>query len=210
LVSGGLDSAILVSEILRIRQEVHPLYVRTGMFWEPAELAWLRRFLTAVACPRLHPLVELNMPADDLYGSHWSTNGRGVPPADSPDESVLLAGRNVLLLAKAMLWCHLRGVPEVALAPLASNPFPDATDSFFATYQDAVNQGVAGNVRVWCPFATCRKAEILSRAAGLPLELTFSCIHPQRELHCGRCNKCGERRRAFRDADLPDPTRYVN
>jgi len=47
--------------------------------------------------------------------------------ADTPDDAVFLPGRNVLLLSKAMLWCHLHGVEEVALAPLESNPFPDAT-----------------------------------------------------------------------------------
>ena len=29
---------------------------------------------------------------------------------------------------------------------------------------------------------------------GLPLELTFSCIAPVAGQHCGRCNKCAERR----------------
>jgi 7-cyano-7-deazaguanine synthase len=44
---------------------------------------------------------------------------------------------------------------------------------------------------------------------GLPLEQTFSCIRPERDLHCGRCNKCAERRHAFAEADMADPTRYA-
>jgi 7-cyano-7-deazaguanine synthase len=28
-------------------------------------------------------------------------------------------------------------------------------------------------------------------------------------LHCGNCNKCRERREAFRDAGVPDRTRYA-
>jgi 7-cyano-7-deazaguanine synthase len=42
----------------------------------------------------------------------------------------------------------------------------------------------------------------------MPLELTFSCIDPVDGLHCGRCNKCAERQKAFRSIDLEDPTRY--
>ena len=43
-----------------------------------------------------------------------------------------------------------------------------------------------------------------------PLGLTFSCIAPERGLHCGGCNKCAERQEAFRDAGMADPTRYVH
>src|SRR5205807_6974371 len=108
--------------------------------------------LEAVAAPALRPLALLDMPVADLYGDHWSLTGRGVPDAASPDEAVFLPGRNVLLLSKALLWCHLRRVPAVALAPLESNPFPDATPAFFSAYQDVVNRAVGGSVRVLRPY----------------------------------------------------------
>jgi 7-cyano-7-deazaguanine synthase len=208
LVSGGLDSAILLAESLRDHDAVHPLYVRHGLYWEAAELDHLRHFLEAVRCPALRPLQVLEMPVGDLYADHWSITGRGVPDADSPDEAVFLPGRNVLLLAKALLWCHLHGVPAVALAPLESNPFPDATPAFFENYQAVVNQAVGGAVRVLRPYAGLSKAEVMRRGHDLPLERTFSCIRPVGGRHCGRCNKCAERRQAFADAGIPDPTAY--
>src|SRR5579872_6676877 len=105
LVSGGLDSAILVGEALGAGSAVHPLYVRNGLSWEPVEFQHLRRFLEAVHTPALRPLTVLEMPVADLYGDHWSVTGRGVPGADTDDGAVFLPGRNVLLLSKAMLWC---------------------------------------------------------------------------------------------------------
>jgi 7-cyano-7-deazaguanine synthase len=144
----------------------------------------------------------------DLYGDHWSLTGRGVPGADTPDDAVFLPGRNALLLSKALLWCHLRGVPELWLAPLAGNPFPDATPAFFAAFAAAVNGAVGGGVRVRLPYRGLRKADVLRRGRGLPLGLTFSCIRPTGGRHCGACNKCAERRRAFAEAGLPDPTEY--
>jgi len=208
LVSGGLDSAILVGESLRTHGSVYPLYVRSGLSWEPAELQSLHRFLGAIRAPALHPLTILEMPVADLYGSHWSMTGRGVPAADSPDEAVFLPGRNVLLLAKAILWCHLHAVPAVALAPLQSNPFPDATPAFFSAFENVVNQAVAGTVRVLRPYLGLPKTEVMRRGRDLPLGLTFSCIHPAAGRHCGACNKCAERRRAFADAGMTDPTPY--
>ncbi|HZT83654.1 MAG TPA: 7-cyano-7-deazaguanine synthase [Gemmataceae bacterium] len=208
LVSGGLDSAILVGEAVRGGVAVHPLYVRQGLYWEPAELRHLRRFLEAIHRPHLGPLHVLEMPVADTYREHWSLTGEGVPGADTPDEAVFLPGRNVLLLAKAMLWCHLRGVPAVALAPLESNPFPDATAEFFDTYQDVVNRAVGGSVKVLRPYAGLHKAEVMRRGHGLPLGLTFSCIRPVGDRPCGACNKCAERRRAFAGAGMEDPTEY--
>jgi 7-cyano-7-deazaguanine synthase len=209
LASGGLDSAILLGEALRERPAVYPLYVRHGLVWEAAELHHLQRFLEAVRTPALRPLAVLEMPVADLYGGHWSLTGRGVPDADSADEAVFLPGRNVLLLAKAMLWCHLHGMPAVALAPLESNPFPDATPAFFEDFQVVVSRGIGGAVRVLRPYAGLRKAVVMHRGRGLPLELTFSCIRPVAGRHCGQCNKCAERRRAFTDAGLADPTEYA-
>jgi 7-cyano-7-deazaguanine synthase len=209
LVSGGLDSCILLAECCRRHSAVHPLYVRNGLSWEGVELTYLRRFLEAIRKESLQPLQILEMPVADIYGTHWSTTGENVPGADTPDEAVFLPGRNVLLLAKAILWCHLNQVSEVALAPLGSNPFPDATPAFFAAYQDVVNQAVGGRVRVSRPYATLHKTDVMERGQQLPLQLTFSCIRPIGERHCGRCNKCAERRRAFIESHMPDPTDYA-
>ncbi|HMF14824.1 MAG TPA: 7-cyano-7-deazaguanine synthase [Gemmataceae bacterium] len=210
LVSGGLDSAILLGELLREGETIHPLYVRHGLYWEAEELRHLQRFLEAIHRPTLQPLRVLEMPVRDLYGEHWSITGRDVPNADSPDAAVFLPGRNILLLAKAMLWCHLHGVPAVALAPLGSNPFPDATPPFFQAYQDVVNAGIGGSVRVLRPFAGMHKVDVLRRGRELPLELMFSCIRPVSGKHCGACNKCAERRRAFLEAVLEDKTVYCH
>ncbi len=208
LISGGLDSAILLGEELRQQTTVHPIYIRTGLAWEVAELAHLERYLAALAGPVLRPLRILEQPVADLYGRHWSLTGENVPDASTPDEAVFLPGRNVLLLSKALLWCHLHGVPALALGTLGSNPFPDATPAFFDAFARLVSAAVAGNVRLLRPYQELHKVEVMRRGRGLPLELTFSCIRPVNGIHCGCCNKCAERKRAFLDAGMPDPTAY--
>jgi 7-cyano-7-deazaguanine synthase len=208
LISGGLDSAILLGDALHQGAIVHPLYVRTGLHWEADELRHLERFLTALRRTTLRPLHILELPVADLYGTHWSITGNGVPGAETPDEAVYLPGRNVLLLSKAVVWCHLHRVPAVALAVLAANPFPDATPAFFAAFQDALGLALADRVAVLRPYAGLDKRAVLRRGRDLPLALTFSCIRPVAGRHCGRCNKCAERRRAFADAGMADGTAY--
>jgi 7-cyano-7-deazaguanine synthase len=208
LISGGLDSAILLGEAVRRQTTVHPIYVRTGLHWEPDELAHLQRYLAALGAPNLRALCILDEPVGDLYGPHWSLTGENVPGADTPDEAVFLPGRNVLLLGKALIWCHLHNVPALALGTLGSNPFPDATPAFFDGFARLVGDAVGGSVKVLRPYAELHKTEVMQCGRGLPLEWTFSCIRPIKGQHCGCCNKCAERKRAFRDAGMPDPTAY--
>lgn len=205
LASGGLDSAILVGDAAARADSVHPIYIRCGLFWEETELAILENFLVALARPALRPLTVLRVPVSDLYGRHWALSGDGVPDGASRDEAVYLPGRNVLLLGKALLWCHLNGVPRLEMATLKGNPFPDATPTFFHAIAAAVNQAVRGAVEVAAPFAALSKAEVLRLGRDLPLRWTLSCLKPSGGRHCGRCNKCAERRRAFAEAGLRDP-----
>jgi 7-cyano-7-deazaguanine synthase len=104
----------------------------------------------------------------------------------------------------------LRGIEQLAIGVLSTNPFPDATAGFFDAFQAAVEQGTGKRVRVLRPLADLTKCQVMELGRGLPLELTFSCIAPVAETHCGQCNKCAERQAAFRMARQPDPTSYVH
>jgi 7-cyano-7-deazaguanine synthase len=211
LVSGGIDSAIMTAE-LSGSSVVHPLFIRGGLVWEAAELEHLRKFLTAIARPELQPLVVLDQPVFDVYGDHWSTSGREVPDAASPDEAVFLPGRNLFLVTKAAVWCALRGLETLAIGSLAGNPFPDSTPDFDNELAGLVRRAMAlnGSFRIVRPFAGLTKAAVVARGEHLRLELTFSCIQPVHGRHCGQCNKCAERRRGFADARLTDRTVYAS
>jgi 7-cyano-7-deazaguanine synthase len=95
------------------------------------------------------------------------------------------------------------------LGPLKSNPFPDSTPAFYVAYEALFNQALGGELQILRPLEQLTKGEVMQLGRDLPLELTFSCLQPVDGLHCGRCNKCAERRRAFREAGLEDPTRYL-
>lgn len=208
LVSSGLDSACLVHRYVERRGEVLPLYLRCGLFWEEAELYWLRRFLKAVRSPLLRPLAVVEVPLRSTYGAHWSLTGRLVPGARSADRAVYLPGRNVLLLSHAAIVCAQRRISTIAIGTLAGNPFGDATPRFFSRLASALTYALRHPIRIEAPLRRLSKTRLIRSANSVPLALTFSCINPRGHLHCGRCNKCAERRRAFRQAGVPDPTVY--
>jgi len=208
LTSGGLDSAILLAQLVGHGYRVQPFYVRTGCHWQVEEIAAVRKLLSSFDRRRIEPLVELEMPVADLYGNHWSITGRAVPDDHTPDEAVFLPGRNPLLLLKPALWCAMHGVSKLALATLAANPFDDARPEFFERFEAMIAWATGCEVRIVRPFEMLSKKCVMQLGRDVPLELTFSCIAPVGGLHCGRCNKCAERAAAFRHLSTGDPTQY--
>ena len=213
LLSGGLDSAVLVASEAR-QAQVHPVYVRVGLAWEAAEQRMLERLLSSPAFrDNVANLLVLEFNMRDVYPStHWAI--RGTPPAyDTPDEDVYLAGRNLVLLTKAGVVAASRKIGRIALGPLAGNPFPDATPAFFTAMGNALALGLDHPIQIVTPLIAMDKEDVirLGENLGVPFELTLSCMNPDDSVvpqHCGQCSKCRERRDAFAAAGIRDPTAY--
>ncbi len=216
LLSGGVDSAVLLAEEAS-RAEVQPIYVSVGLAWEPAERVVVDRFLANLV--RRHavgPLVALSLDMSDVYAAgHWAIRGR--PPGyHTPDQDVYLPGRNVVLAAKASVFCAAAGISRLAIGTLAGNPFPDATHTFRDAMGHALSLGLDHPLEVVAPYAPLHKSDVIRRGArlGVPFELTLSCMNPASgsdgPVHCGLCSKCRERHDAFVAAGRLDPAPYHN
>jgi 7-cyano-7-deazaguanine synthase len=209
LASGGLDSSVMLGQMAARGQHVFPVYIRAGLKWEPDELRTLRRFVRALGSKNVEPVTMLRLPMSDLAGDHGSMTGRNVPGYNAALASNYILGRNLSLLSKAAIFCARNRIGEIAMAPLESNPFPDARPEFFRAFARAVELGVGIKLKIRTPFAGLTKAQVVRRGAAMPLELTVSCARPNGNLHCGACTKCAERVEGFLEAGVPDPTRYA-
>jgi 7-cyano-7-deazaguanine synthase len=199
---------------------VRAVYVSVGFAWEAEERAMAARLLArAPFAGVVAPLVALQFDMRDIFPpAHWAV--RGEPPAfDTPDEDVFLDGRNVILLSKLAVYvarqssgtpADSRSPTRILLGSLAGNPFPDATPEFLSAMARALSLGLDTPLTIQAPFSATHKADVIRKGIelGVPLELTLSCMQPKDGLHCGRCSKCRERRDAFREAGVIDPTRY--
>lgn len=212
LFSGGLDSAVLLALERRDHAPVTPIHVHAGLAWEAAERRAIDRLLASPPfAGRVEPLRDLDVDMRGIYpATHWAITG--TPPAyDTPDEDVYLEGRNIVLIAKAAVLCARLNATRLALGPLAGNPFPDATPEFFQTMARAMSLGLNRELTIATPLVAMHKDAViaLGTSLGVPLGLTLSCMNPQGDLHCGLCSKCRERRDAFSEAGVPDPTKYA-
>ena len=218
LLSGGLDSAVLLAEeASRVTANgnlsVQPVYVSFGLAWEEAERAALDSLLgDGPFRDHTRPLIALSVDMRDVYAAtHWAVEGR--PPGyHTADEEVYLPGRNVILLGKAAVYCAAAQIGRVVMGTLAHNPFADATPAFRAAMARALSLGLAHPLQIDAPFATLEKSEVIRRGVelGVPLARTLSCMSPRGRTHCGTCSKCRERHNAFVDAGMTDPTEYLD
>jgi 7-cyano-7-deazaguanine synthase len=212
LLSGGLDSVVMMALELKSGRDVWPVHVRVGLAWEESEAVAITRLVREPPfAGRVQPTTTLSLDMRDVYApGHWAVDGRA-PAWAEPDETVYLEGRNITLIAKAAVFCAGRGIERLVLGPLAGNPFPDATPIFFETIARAMSLGLGQPLHVATPLAHMHKADVVRAGVelGVVLEQTLSCMSPVGHGHCGRCNKCRERHEAFRDAGIEDPTVYA-
>ena len=205
LLSGGLDSAVLLAEEAS-HGDVQPIYVSTGLAWEPAERSTIAVLLARGRFARkVGPLIALSVDMRDVYAAtHWAV--QGTPPGyHTPDEEVYLPGRNIILLGKAGVYCAAARIERLVLGTLAHNPFPDATPEFRDAMARALSLGLAHELRIDAPFAGVSKADVIRRGAalGVPFELTLSCMNPGTGLGYSGYSGTGLGVRTDRD---PSPT----
>jgi len=207
LVSGGLDSAALVGFYLNKKTQVWPIYIRCGLRWENNEIFWAKRYLKSIKSTHLKPLTILNFSLEDAYDHTWSKTGK-TPGRRSADDAVFLPARNMLLVTKALLHLSSNKIYQLALATLKGNPFPDGKRSYFNKLGQVLSKGFNKKISIQTPFRTLSKKQILQKVKKFPIHLSLSCINPKNHTHCGWCNKCAERKKAFQKAGMDDLTRY--
>ncbi len=211
LLSGGLDSAVLLSHVGQT-EPVTPVHIRCGYAWEHAEAHCINRLMLSALAPRIKPLQTLSFDMRDILpDGHWALTGIA-PAYGTSDEEVYLDGRNIMLLSKAAVLAAKLKIKKIAIGLLKGNPFPDATPMFLTTMSRALTLGLAHDIQIQTPLATWSKADVVREAkrVGLPFDLTMSCMSPIGGRHCGICSKCRERHEGFVEAVIHDPTDYAS
>lgn len=89
--------------------------------------------------------------------------------------------------------------------------YPDCRPEFIEAADQTAQLGTDGEVSIRAPFVHISKTDIarIGDEHGAPFELTWSC-YKGGDLHCGTCGTCYERREAFMESGVPDPTAYLS
>lgn len=211
LLSGGMDSTALLAYARRRGPVVGAVSVDYGQR-HSVELGAARGVAQYYAVP--HYLLDLKSWGSMLTGSSLTDASVDVPEGHYAAPNMALTvvpNRNATMLMAAAGVAEALGA-EVVLTAVHSGDhavYPDCRPEFIAAASLAAHLGTGGKVSIEAPFVNISKTDIAKVGHDLeaPLHLSWSC-YKGNSLHCGKCGTCVERKEAFHDAGLTDPTEY--
>ena len=148
--------------------------------------------------------------------SSLTAGAEAVPEGRYDDEnmrSTVVPFRNGIMLSVACGIAESRNLKRVLMANHSGDHaiYPDCRPAFVDAMGAAMKAGTYAQVELVAPYTHLSKTEIVRRGTALGVDFghTYSC-YKGGERHCGRCGTCTERREAFAEAGIPDPTAYEN
>jgi 7-cyano-7-deazaguanine synthase len=212
VLSGGLDSAVLLAESTKHYSRVAAITFDYGQRHK-VEVAHARALASHFGVT-LHDVVSLRL--DDLLRANALTGRVDVPDGHYEAESMratVVPNRNAIMLNIAAAKAADAGYNRVVTAIHAGDHaiYPDCRPHFILALNAMLLVALDGvaEVQIVAPFVAMSKTQIVARGAQLsvPFDKTWSC-YKGFAMHCGTCGTCVERREAFRDAGVSDPTYY--
>ena len=226
LLSGGLDSTTALAWARAQGFACTTLAVDYGQR-HSVELAAARRVAEAQGV-RDHREVRVDLRAiggsaltDDIpvpKGRDATPMSRDVVQTSSIPVTYVPARNSVFLSLALGLAETLGGCDLVAgMNVLDYSGYPDCRPEFVRAFESLANLATRAGVEgarftVHTPLMALDKAGIirLGRSLGVDYALTHSCYDPSPAgLACGACDSCQLRAKGFREAGVPDPTRYA-
>ena len=221
LLSGGLDSATTLAIAKAEGFSVYALSVSYGQR-HAIELDCAARL------SQVMDVVEHRVMRVDFGGIGGSalTADLDVPIDRSLDEMnasipvTYVPARNTVLLSCALAYAETMGAWDIfaGVNALDYAGYPDCRPEYIRAFETmaqlATKQSVESSraLKIHVPLIQLTKSEIIARGAELqvPFDLTSTCYKPASTGEaCGRCDACLLRREGFREAGIPDPTRYI-
>jgi len=215
ILSGGIDSSTLLYDTAAKGYEVSALTFIYGQKHE-REIGSARAICEELSIS--HRVVDLSQLKGILSGSALTDPNVEIPDVPEISEhydtlkTTIVPNRNAIFLSIAVGYAVSTGAGAVLFGAHHSDRgvYPDCRAEFVEAFQAAERLATdAPELRVEAPYAAMDKAEIVRLGAGLgvPFGLAWSC-YKGGEIHCGACSSCRERKRAFAEAGVPDPTEY--
>ena len=222
LVSGGMDSAVVLAIAKEAGFAPHALSVRYGQR-HTSELDAAARVAQSLGAV-VHKTVnvdlrsiggsaltdeEIQIPTD----ADGHVIGQGIP-------STYVPARNTIMLSVALGWAEVLGSTDLfcGVNAVDYSGYPDCRPEFVAGFEALANlatkAGVEGSrFRVHAPLMRMSKADIAREGLRLGVDFaqTVSCYQADADGRaCGHCDACRLRAQGFAEAGMADPTRYAS
>ena len=221
LLSGGLDST---TTLAIAHNEGYDTYAMSFQYGQrhTVELQAAKNVAKALGVKQ-HIVVDIDL---RTFGASALTADIEVPK-NRPDTEMgnsipitYVPARNTIFLSYALAYAEVLVADTIFIGANAIDysGYPDCRPEYIDAYETLANlatqAGVEGKtkLRIRAPLIDKTKVEIIQigAALGIDYSLTLSCYDPDAEGRaCGECDSCLLRKRGFKEAGIPDPTRYM-
>ena len=219
VLSGGLDCTV-ASSVYDRDYEIHAITFDYGqkafkreleasreickkMNWshEVIDLPWLSKISTSSlnTSEEIPEVSEADL--DDIEKSSESASSVWVPARNTVFTSIALSyaesiGAEIIIVG----WNGEEG-----------STFPDNSKKYMEKFNELIDVGSPDKIKIEAPAIDLNKEEIIELGVkvGAPMELSYSC-YKGGDKHCGVCESCMRRRRAFENLNVKDLTEYEN
>lgn len=216
ILSGGIDSTTLCYKYLDKGYRIYPLTINYGQK-HVKEIESAKKICENIG---LKPnIVDLSSIQKLLVGSALTDETVNIPEVPETTEhyetlkSTIVPNRNAILLSIAIGYAQSIGANNVFFGAHHSDRgvYPDCRKEFVTAFENAERLANDNEkLKIDAPFVDLNKSEIvrLGHDLNVPYKDTWSC-YVGGEAHCGVCSSCRERKRAFFESRVSDPTNYA-
>ena len=221
VLSGGLDSTVATAYYTK-DYDIHAITFDYGQKSLNIEIESSKEIANFLGME--HTIIDIRW-LTNLGNSSLTSNNK-IPQLNFEDiddvdcsedtaSKVWVPARNMVFVSIATSFAEANGAEIIIVGwdkEEAAN-FPDNSKEFLNSFNDLIAIGTkyAGNIEIKAPLIDLNKKEIveLGEKINAPMDISYSCYVGENE-HCGLCESCIRRKRAFIDANIHDPSIYKN
>lgn len=209
VLSGGPDSVTTAYWAKNQGYDVHALTCKYGQI-AAKEVEYAQLIAQKLGIPI--KVIDLSS-LKKIYLGVTSVCDEKIAMTQDFSQPIIVPFRNAIFLSIAVAYASSVCATKIFYGAHGSDePFyPDCRKEFYKSFEKTARLGTEENITIEAPFSDGPKSEILKRGLvlGVPFEFTWSCYFGGKK-HCGKCESCANRKRAFKEAQIQDPTEYEN
>ena len=214
--SGGIDSVCTCS-YLKSKFDLYGISFSYGQ--RATRELKIAKFFAKKLGLKEHKIVDISF-MKNLYGKTNVLTDSSKKLPKKFDYSIVVPIRNGVFLSIASAWAFTLNASVVAYgAHTGDKHYPDCRPEFSKKLGEAFNQGEIDGIKIgkrkkimiWSPFKEgLAKSDLIKNGYKLLGDIIFqawSCYSNGKN-HCGQCESCNNRKKAFALLDIEDKTRY--
>src|SRR5688572_2281846 len=213
LCSGGMDSVTALYWARREHQLIAAVSFDYGAKHNDREIPFAAEHAAKLGAR--HEIIRLDF-VDRLFASDLLKSGGVIPEGHYEAENMkqtVVPFRNAIMLSVACGFAESIGAEGLVIAAHGGDHaiYPDCREDFMRAMAEAMRAGTYAGVKLLRPFIALNKGAIAAEGVRLGVDFarTWSC-YKGGVIHCGKCGTCVERREAFFQAGITDPTVYAS